>query len=149
MKNKTFSYCEYSNTIRQQPQNYCLAVLSRQRKSWQLDFDLAANRKFAHIVVDFFFDFDNKYNSNGEELVKKLNMMVLLEFNNEPTKIITEEEAVAYMQTLCINWFGFENFSSNDQDMLSEKTDVFFEPICNPTYNGTFRLHDLNHKFID
>lgn len=71
--------------------------------------------------------------------------MTTLEFNNEPTKIITEQEAVEFMKTLGMNWHGFEYFDGNDQNMIEEKTDVMFEPLD----NGTFKLHDLNYEWED
>lgn len=71
--------------------------------------------------------------------------MKTLEFNNQPTKVITEQEAVEFMKTLNMNWWGFNNFTSSDQENISDKTDVMFEPQD----NGTFKLHDLTFDFED
>ena len=38
-------FCSYSKTIRQQPQNYCLAVWDEKRNHWAMDPDLAAAKE--------------------------------------------------------------------------------------------------------
>jgi len=64
-------YCKGSNTVRQMPQNYCVAV-RHPHQSWKLDFDMAADRGLVVKVVDALFLFDNRYGT-GENLGEWIN----------------------------------------------------------------------------
>ena len=64
------SFCAYSETIRQFPENYCIA--SKNGNKWILDTDLAAHPYFVAIVAIGLLNFDNSYCSNGLELLGNL-----------------------------------------------------------------------------
>ena len=60
-------YCEYSDTIRQMPENYCIAV--RRYGRWYMVPDIACNQRLAVKVFKALFDFDTLYGS-AENLLK-------------------------------------------------------------------------------
>ena len=60
-------YCKYSNTIRQMPENYCIAVHRQNR--WLLDFDLACSHKLALKVFHELFNYGSVYGT-GENLIE-------------------------------------------------------------------------------
>lgn len=62
-------FCEYSDTIRQKPQNYCIAVKNNDR--WIIDHDMAADHNLILRVTKALFVYENKY-SNGLELLSKI-----------------------------------------------------------------------------
>ena len=64
------SYCSYSNTIRQLPQNYCIAVL--RGNAWHLDADLAAHPYFVALTSVRLLEFSNKYAPDGLQLLSNL-----------------------------------------------------------------------------
>jgi len=63
------SFCSYSNTIRQLPQNYLIA--SHSVNGWICNPDLAANKDLATRVFLELFNFESKY-STGLELLSKV-----------------------------------------------------------------------------
>ena len=64
-------YEEYSGTIRQLPQNYCIAI--HKEKRWLLDFDLACSHKLALQVFNELFNYGSLYGT-GENLIKQLEL---------------------------------------------------------------------------
>jgi hypothetical protein len=65
---------------------------------------------------------------------------MLIDFNNEPTKIVTVEEFENIMNSVGLNWYGWDNFSVRDREMFEEKTDMSFSPMG----DGKVKLHDDN-----
>ena len=63
------SYCSYSNTIRQLPQNYLIA--SQTVNGWVCNPDLAADKNLATRVFLELFNYESKYGS-GIELLSKV-----------------------------------------------------------------------------
>ena len=68
MKN-TLIYQIGSETIRQMPQNYCIAYKIENR--WVCEPDLAADIKLATKVFNALFEYENKYGS-GINLLSKV-----------------------------------------------------------------------------
>jgi hypothetical protein len=62
-------HCEYSDTIRQFPQNYLIAY--RTFNSWKCEPDLAADKKIATRCFLALFDYNTKYGS-AENLINKI-----------------------------------------------------------------------------
>jgi len=74
---KILSFCAYSNTIRQLPENYCIAVFKRPYHStntgcWVLEPDLAADSDLVCRVARELLNFDSKYEKSGLKLLAKL-----------------------------------------------------------------------------
>ena len=69
MKSKLI-YQEGSDTIRQMPENYCIAY--RRFNAWVCEPDLAADVKLSNQVFNLLFDYDFKHGS-GEMIVNKIN----------------------------------------------------------------------------
>ena len=71
-KKQTLFYCKYSDTIRQAPENYCIACKNpRHPNTWMMDFDLASNKDLVIKVTLELFNFDSRY-ATGEKLIEKL-----------------------------------------------------------------------------
>jgi hypothetical protein len=66
--------------------------------------------------------------------------MTTVNFNNEATKIVTVKELETIMNSIGMNWYGFENVSINDREMFEEKTNISFEH----TNDCKVILHDIN-----
>lgn len=66
------SFCEYSQTIRQLPQNYLIARKSGIR--WICEPDLSADKELCTRVFLELMNFDSKYCQNGLELLAKLTL---------------------------------------------------------------------------
>ena len=65
---KTVIYQSGSETIRQMPENYCLAVKRDGR--WILDFDPACHKKIAVRILSLLFDFKVAFGP-GDYLIKE------------------------------------------------------------------------------
>ncbi len=65
------SYCDYSRTLRQLPENYCLAAYSN-NGGWVLAPDLAANPYLVARVAQELQNFDSKYCDNGLKLLSRV-----------------------------------------------------------------------------
>jgi len=52
-------YSEYTDTIRQQPENYLIAY--RKGARWICDPDIACNKKLARKVFNSLLDFETRY----------------------------------------------------------------------------------------
>lgn len=66
----TLKYCAYSNTIRQHPQNYCIAYNRENR--WICDPDLAADKELAVKVFKALFTYENKHQPDGNKLIEAI-----------------------------------------------------------------------------
>lgn len=64
------SYCTYSNTIRQLPQNYLLAAFNG--NVWICEPDLAADKELATKVFLELFNYESKYQKDGLTLLSNL-----------------------------------------------------------------------------
>ena len=64
------SYCAGSDTIRQFPENYCIA--SKNGNKWQLNADLASNPYLVAKVSIELLKFENAYCNSGLELLGNL-----------------------------------------------------------------------------
>ncbi len=64
------SYCDYSNTIRQFPENYLIA--SKKENKWICEPDLAANKKLIFKVFKELLNYKSKYCQDGLKLLAKL-----------------------------------------------------------------------------
>jgi len=67
----TTKYCEYSDTIRIMPQNYCL--LYRNGGAWTLYFDAAISPEILHKTLDFLLIHTNKFQKDGDRTANELN----------------------------------------------------------------------------
>lgn len=65
----------------------------------------------------------------------------MINFNNKPTKIISQKEAILIMNKLGMNWHGVEYWSAYDVDFIENKLDLNFELLD----DGSFKIHDLNY----
>lgn len=70
MKNKNLFYCEYSDTIRQNPENYL--ICSRQYGAWICNPDLASNKELSIKVFTALFEYENKYEKDPLKLISKI-----------------------------------------------------------------------------
>jgi len=70
LNKNTLVYCDFSDTIRQMPQNHLIA--HKAINKWICDPDLAADIKLATKVFKALFIFDNKY-GDGENLINYIN----------------------------------------------------------------------------
>ena len=68
--NPILSFCEYSQTIRQLPQNYVIAHISDRK--WICEPDLAADKELCTRVFLELMNFESKYCQDGLELLAKL-----------------------------------------------------------------------------
>jgi hypothetical protein len=73
-------------------------------------------------------------------IIKQKEIMRAINFNNKATKIVTVKELEIIMNSIGMDWLGFESVSVNDREMFEEKTNISFEP----TNDGNARLHDLD-----
>ena len=64
------SFCDYSQTIRQMPQNYLIAA--KRGNCWICEPDLAADKNLCIRVFTELLNFESKYCQNGLELLAKL-----------------------------------------------------------------------------
>ena len=64
------SFCDYSNTIRIDPQNYCL--LFNSNGCWTLYFDSAIDPKILHKTLDFLLIHENKFCKDGSKTAANL-----------------------------------------------------------------------------
>ncbi len=69
--------------------------------------------------------------------------MKTINFNNQPTKVITVEEFELLMNSVNLKFYGFDNISVNDRDTFEERTDISFSPM----QDGNVKLHDLNYEW--
>lgn len=60
----------YSNTLRQEPENYLIANYDKKR--WVCEPDLAANKKLCAKVFVSLLTYENKYQSDGNVLVQTI-----------------------------------------------------------------------------
>ena len=70
-------YCQASNTIRQMPQNYMIAVQDEHGR-WTCDADLASDKALAVKVFLALFEYDVRY-GDGENLLKAVEHITALE----------------------------------------------------------------------
>ena len=88
MKNLTVKYCPYSNTLRQWPQNCCLAT--RHQKRWVLDFDIASNKLILQILLGLLLDYNSHYVLTAEQLADKINDIYLFKQLPKPKPTFLE-----------------------------------------------------------
>lgn len=69
--------------------------------------------------------------------------MTTINFNNQPTIIITIKEFEKLMNSINLNFYGFLYMSISDRDTFEEKTNMSFENLK----NGNVKLHDLNYDW--
>ena len=62
---KALQFCQYSNTIRQWPETYCLAVFNEEKKCWIMEPDLAADKDLVISLTLSLMEYANKYSPNG------------------------------------------------------------------------------------
>ena len=74
-KESSLFYCSYSKTIRQSPQNYLVAELGL--NGWVCSPDLAADKKLCTKVFLSIFEYENKYEKNGDALVERVLLKIL------------------------------------------------------------------------
>lgn len=68
-KMSTYKYCEYSESIRQMPENYLIAHKSN--RAWLCEPDLAANMDFAtRVFRTINHSHANKYLATGEQIIE-------------------------------------------------------------------------------
>lgn len=60
-------YCDYSTTIRQIPENYCLAVLHG--SFWAMDPDLAADRALVVALTLSLMEHENKWSKDPQKAI--------------------------------------------------------------------------------
>lgn len=70
MKKQVLSYCDYSETIRQFPENYEIAY--RDSQGWHMEPDLAANPNIVLHVTKELMKFENKHEKDGLALLARL-----------------------------------------------------------------------------
>ena len=63
-------YCDYSETIRQMPENYLIA--HKDGNAWKCVPDLAANKELCIKVFTELLNHESKYQASGLELLAKL-----------------------------------------------------------------------------
>jgi len=66
------SYCDYTNTIRQFPENYLIAHWDSVKAHWSFDPDLACDKELAMSVSSELMNYDSKYCQEGLNLLAKL-----------------------------------------------------------------------------
>jgi hypothetical protein len=64
MNTQAVQFCKYSNTIRQFPQNYCLAVFNEEKKCWIMEPDLAADKGIVVALTLSLMDHSNKWSAD-------------------------------------------------------------------------------------
>ena len=69
--------------------------------------------------------------------------MILIDFNNEPTKIVTLKEVESIMNSVGMDWYGFKYYTINDREMFESKTNA----SVHPTNDGKAILHDRNFNW--
>lgn len=69
--------------------------------------------------------------------------MEFVDFNNKPTKIVTEVELEAIFNKVRMNWIGWENVSVSDRNNFEAKTGIYFSRIN----DGNVRLHNFNYAW--
>ena len=69
-KEQVLSFCVYSQTIRQLPENYLIA--SFDGNNWTCEPDLAANEELCTRVFLELFNYDSKYQKEGLKLLAKV-----------------------------------------------------------------------------
>lgn len=72
---RTIQYCNYTQTIRQQPENYIIAHWENGR--WLCEPDLAASVDNVLLVTRALMEHENKYERNGAVLEAKIDIMNL------------------------------------------------------------------------
>lgn len=70
MKTPSLFYCEYSDTIRQKPENYI--ICSRQLGIWICNPDLASNKELSIKVFTALFEYENKYEKDALKLISRI-----------------------------------------------------------------------------
>lgn len=68
-KKQFLTYDEYSDTIRQEPENYKIA--HRENNRWICEPDMAANKELATKIFTALFDYNIKYGT-GTNLIENL-----------------------------------------------------------------------------
>lgn len=66
----TLVYNEYSDTIRQAPQNYLIAY--RREGKWIADPDLAADKGLAVQCFTALLNYENRWQSSGHHLLERI-----------------------------------------------------------------------------
>ena len=69
----------------------------------------------------------------------------MIQFNNNPTLKVTEQELVKVLNSIGLNWYGSENLTTNDMQLIEDKLDVCLEI----KQNKDIIFHDLNYNFED
>ncbi len=69
--------------------------------------------------------------------------MIKVNFDNQPTKIISIKEFADIMNSIYLSFYGLDRISISDNEEFENKTDMAFEP----TEDGNIRLHDLNYDW--
>jgi len=75
--NKKVEYCSYSNTIRQMPENYVIAVASNEGRParWIIDPDSACDPQLARKAFDLCFTHHNVKWGTGIDFANLLNSL--------------------------------------------------------------------------
>ena len=69
----------------------------------------------------------------------------MIQFNNNPTLKVTEQELVKVLNSIGLNWYGSENLTTNDMQIIEDKLDVCLEI----RQNKDIIFHDLNYNWED
>ena len=72
----TLYFCEYSNTIRQIPENYMLAAWCDKRKHWEMNPDLASNKEFIVGLTLALTSFETKYATCAETVIRSAESII-------------------------------------------------------------------------
>ena len=71
--------------------------------------------------------------------------MKTINFNGEPSIVITEMQFELVLSYIGMNFYGWKNWSVNDRETVSEKLNIHAEPVM--PYEGFIKLHDLNYEW--
>lgn len=69
----------------------------------------------------------------------------MIQFNNNPTLKVTEQELIKVLNSIGLNWYGSENLTTNDMQIIEDKLDVCLEI----RQNKDIIFHDLNYNWED
>lgn len=146
-------YQPETETIRQMPQNYCIATKSK--GYWMIDFDIAADEELVLRVAKALFVFDNRYGSG-------LNLLSKITPNSEFRKVYKtiEELEAEYDFEAGYNYFDYMADSLdngqrkqsielwNELSFENKKTALEYYRN-NYTSNGYLKLIDFVISFQD
>lgn len=115
-------YQRETETIRQMPQNYCIAVKEENR--WVLDYDIAADKKLVIRVCNALFEHKNRY-AKGLELLAAItpnkefkSSRFIVGKSYRYSEIINENEDVS------LNDYGEEYLGQNAIHIRYNKSEI-------------------------